>query len=92
MLRIAANIRAKLKEKPLVILFDSLRGDRTYELSLVRKLIGDEWGLKEAHRFSNRNITADSIPVLIPSQQPQQPNGYDCGLYALTNIEKMLSW
>ena len=92
LLRVAPNIRAKLKDQPLIILFDSIKGNRSYVLSLVRKLIVDEWGLKEAHKFSNRAVTAESIPVLIPSKQPQQPNGYDCALYALTNIEKMLRW
>ena len=92
MLRIPANIRAKLKDQPLIILFDSIRGDRSDELSLVQKFIADEWGLKEAHRFPNRVVKGDSIPVFTPLRQPQQPNGYDCALYALVNIKKMLSW
>ena len=92
MLRIPANIRAKLKDEPLIILFDSIRGDRSDELSLVQQFIADEWGLKEAHKFPNRVVTMDSIPVLTPSSQPQQPNGHDCALYAVTNIMKMLSW
>ena len=92
MLRIPAKIQAKLKDQPMIILFDSLRGDRSHETSLVQKLIIDEWGLKEANKNPNRAVTVDSIPVFTPSRQPKQPNGCDCALYALNNIKKMLSW
>ena len=92
MLRCPAHIRAKLKDEPLIVLFDSIPGDRSYELSLVKKFIMDEWSLKEAHRFPTRRVTVDSIPAFTPSMQPKQPNGWDCALYALTNIKKMFSW
>ena len=92
MLRLPAKMRANLKDQPLIILFDSLKGDRSHELSLVKKLIIDEWRLKESHRFPNRTVSAESIAVVTPSKQPQQPNGWDCAVYALTNIQMMLSW
>ena len=92
MLRLSAPIRAKLKDQPSIILFDSLMGDRSYELNLVKKLIVDEWRLREAHRYPNRIVSEDTIAVVTPSRQPQQPNGWDCALYALTNIQMMLCW
>ena len=92
MMRIPANIRAKLKDQPFIFLFDSIQGDRSLVTSLVQKLLVDEWGLKEANRNPNRMVSVDSIPVFTPRRQPQQPNGCDCALYAVTNIEKMLSW
>ena len=92
MLRLSAPIRAKLKDQPSIILFDSLMGDRSYELNLVKKLIVDEWRLREAHRYPNRIVSEDTIAVVTPSRQPQQPNGWDCALYALTNIQMMLRW
>ena len=42
MLRLPAPIRAKLKDQPSIILFDSLMGDRSRELNLVKKLIVGE--------------------------------------------------
>ena len=92
MLRLSAPIRAKLKDQPSIILFDSLMGDRSYELNLVKKLIVDEWRMREAHRYPNRIVSEDTIAVVTPSRQPQQPNGWDCALYALTNIQMMLRW
>mgnify|MGYP001169706329 FL=1 len=92
MLRLPAPIRAKLKDQPSIILFDSLMGDRSRELHLVKKLIVDEWRLREAHRYPNRIVSEDTIAVVTPSRQPQQPNGWDCALYALTNIQMMLCW
>ena len=92
MLRLSAPIRAKLKDQPSIILFDSIMGDRSYELNLVKKLIVDEWRLREAHRYPNRIVSEDTIAVVTPSRQPQQPNGWDCALYALTNIQMMLCW
>ena len=92
MLRLPAKIRGNLQDQPLIILFDSLKGDRSYELSLMKQLIIDEWRLKEANRFPNRTVTADSITVVTPLKQPKQPNGWDCALYALTNIQMMLTW
>mgnify|MGYP001358009263 FL=1 len=92
MLRLSAPIRAKLKDQPSIILFDSLMGDRSYELNLVKKLIVDEWRMREAHRYPNRIVDEDTIAVVTPSRQPQQPNGWDCALYALTNIQMMLCW
>ena len=92
MLRLPAPIRAKLKDQPSIILFDSLMGDRSRELNLVKKLIVDEWRLREAHRYPNRIVSEDTIAVVTPSRQPQQPNGWDCALYALTNIQMMLCW
>ena len=92
MLRLPAPIRAKLKDQPSIILFDSLMGDRSRELNLVKKLIVDEWRLREAHRYPNRIVSEDTIAVVTPSRQPQQPNGWDCALYALTNIQMMLRW
>ena len=92
MLRLPAPIRAKLKDQPSIILFDSLMGDRSRELNLVKKLIVDEWRLREAHRYPNRIVNKDTIAVVTPSRQPQQPNVWDCALYALTNIQMMLRW
>ena len=92
MLRLPAPIRAKLKDQPSIILFDSLMGDRSRELNLVKKLIVDEWRMREAHRYPNRIVSEDTIAVVTPSRQPQQPNGWDCALYALTNIQMMLRW
>ena len=92
MLRLSAPIRAKLKDQPSIILFDSIMGDRSYELNLVKKLIVDEWRMREAHRYPNRIVSEDTIAVVTPSRQPQQPNGWDCALYALTNIQMMIRW
>ena len=92
MLRLSAPIRAKLKDQPTIILFDSLMGDRSYEINLVKNLIVDEWRMREAHRYPNRIVSEDTIAVVTPSRQPQQPNGWDCALYALTNIQMMLRW
>ena len=92
MLRLSSQIRAQLKDQPSVVLFDSLRGDRSYELNLVKKLIVDEWRMREAHRYPNRIINEGTIAVINPSKQPKQPNGWDCALYALTNIQMMIRW
>ena len=92
MLRVPGSIRAKLKDELNIIVFDSWAGDRTYEISLVKKMILDEWRLKESHKHPKRIITKDTIPVIVPANQPQQPNTWDCGLYAVTNVEKMFGW
>ena len=55
-------------------------------------MILDEWRLKESHKYPKRTITMDTIPVIVPANQPQQPNTWDCGLYAVTNVEKMFGW
>ena len=92
MLRLSSQIRAQLKDQPSIVLFDSLRGDRSYELNLVKKLIVDEWRKMEAHRYPNRIVSEDTVAVVNLPRQPKQPNGWDCALYALTNIQMMFRW
>ena len=78
------------KDKPQMLVFDSysdLGRNHSSELKVIRDYLKCEWAVKKKLRplyeFSLKEVK------LIQPKIPQQPNGFDCALYMLHNLELM---
>jgi Ulp1 family protease len=79
----------KAEAAPVLYLLDSLPADRSEAINNIRDYLSQEWkqrvhGNKETfHTFDNSEMEF-ICPVL-----PRQQNGFDCGIFLLTYLEKL---
>ena len=90
MLRVQ-SVRVK-NDYPHLVVMDSLGGYNTGPLKIIREFIRGEWMAREGHRYSARDFSEKGIPSVRPAWLPKQPNGFDCGPYMVTYVEKMFKW
>ena len=72
--------------EPLLIVLDSLGRDQSASVSIIRKYLAQEW-------FSqNQEVNSffTDMKMIIP-EKPQQDDGFNCGIYLLHYLEKILA-
>ena len=78
------------KFPPVLYLFDSYPGDRTVAESKIRSYLADEWTAKVSMgNVENLRKFDESEMQLICPVKLEQQNGYDCGIFLLTYLEKI---
>ena len=72
--------------EPLLIVLDSLGRDQSASVSIIRKYLAQEW-------FSqNQEVNSffTDMKMIIP-EKPQQDDSFNCGIYLLHYLEKILA-
>ena len=77
---------------PLIVVLDSLNWQRTGEVARIRAFLAAEWEVKERRKYPGiePDFSAEGLEVLRPPLLPQQPNGYDCGVYVMEFEERTM--
>lgn len=79
--------RGGIEPMPCILMFDSLIGQsRSPNVKILRDYLQCEWNLKCASLYGERLFNKDTIRGFSP-KVPQQPNGYDCGVFVLYYAE-----
>lgn len=79
--------RSGIEPMPCILMFDSLIGQsRSPNVKILRDYLQCEWNLKCASHCGDRFFNKDTIRGFSP-KVPQQPNGYDCGVFVLYYAE-----
>ena len=73
--------------EPLLIVLDSLGRDQSASVSIIRKYLAQEW----LSQNQDVNCFSEKDMKLIIPQKPQQEDGFNCGIFLLHYLEKILA-
>ena len=78
--------------QPLIVVLDSLGWQREDAVARIRAFLAAEWEVKERRKYPGifPDFSAEGVQVLRPPLLPRQPNGNDCGVYAMEFGERTM--
>jgi len=68
-----------------ILVFDSLGGQHKTVIKLLKLYLMDE--ARDKKQVPEGDLALGPPPTASPSTRLSRPNGYDCGLYAIHNID-----